>query len=133
MERCNFRLASQHSGESINEFLARLKELSIHCDFGTKLNDNLRDQLVCGVADKDTKIALFSETGLTYEKAVKIATMRESAVKNAGGAGRTQDNTTVQHMDSRRQFQGKATGNTPAAATRTTEITATKRVLINLM
>lgn len=82
MERCKFQKASQAPNETMAKFVARLKELALFCNFAD-LNMALRDQLVCGIGDHDTRVALFSEEDLTYEKAVQIATTRESAMKNA--------------------------------------------------
>lgn len=82
MERCKFQKVSQAPNETIANYVARLKELSLFCNFAD-LNTALRDQLVCGVADHDTRVALFSEENLTYEKAVQISSTRESAMKNA--------------------------------------------------
>lgn len=65
MERCKFQQAKQAQTESIAQFIARLKELSLHCKFD-KLEDALRDQLVIGVQDHDTRVALFSEAELTW-------------------------------------------------------------------
>ncbi|XP_046744305.1 uncharacterized protein K02A2.6-like [Diprion similis] len=74
--------SKQAPNESIADFIARLKDLALHCNFAD-LNNTLRDQLVCGVTDHGTRVALFSEEKLTYEKAVNIATTRESALRNA--------------------------------------------------
>lgn len=82
MERCKFQQAKQAPTESIANYIARLKELALHCNF-VDLNASLRDQLVCGVTDHGTRVALFSEETLTYDLALKIATTRESALLNA--------------------------------------------------
>ncbi|KAL7305479.1 hypothetical protein TKK_0002216 [Trichogramma kaykai] len=82
MERCTFHMAKQNPNEKIADYVARLKKLALHCNFD-KLNDSLRDQLVCGLSDTDTKIKLFEEKDLTLAKALEISIARESAVKNA--------------------------------------------------
>ncbi|CAB0039765.1 unnamed protein product [Trichogramma brassicae] len=89
-ERCTFNTARQNRNEKIADFVARLKKLAINCNF-KKLNDALRDQLVCGLSDTDIKVKLFEEKNLTLEKAVEIAIARESAVKNAASASNTLD------------------------------------------
>ncbi|XP_046737570.1 uncharacterized protein K02A2.6-like [Diprion similis] len=98
VERSLFRKTYQRSGESVADFVARLREKSIKCDFGTTLKDNLCEQIAAGIQDHDTKIALYSETDLTYEKAMEIATAREAAVKNAAATSRPQHNQPVNHM-----------------------------------
>lgn len=116
MERCKFQQAKQTPTESIADFIARLKELSLHCNFAD-LNAALRDQIVCGVRDHNTRVALFSEEDLTYEKAVKLATTRETALKNAANTDKTGSSTSsvyevkslgTRKYDSRRQFQNTA-------------------------
>ncbi|CAB0045094.1 unnamed protein product [Trichogramma brassicae] len=82
MERCTFHMAKQNPNEKIADYVARLKKLALHCNFD-KLDDSLRDQLVCGLSDTDTKIKLFEEKDLTLAKALEVSIARESAVKNA--------------------------------------------------
>lgn len=82
MERCKFHLARQEASESITDYVAKLKKLALHCNFD-KLNIALRDQLVCGIKDKDIRVKLFAVEDLDYDKAVEIATTHEAAVKNA--------------------------------------------------
>ena len=38
----------RHPDESISTFVAKPHNLAKNCDFGTALEDNLRDRLVCG-------------------------------------------------------------------------------------
>ena len=54
----------QQEGESVAEYVVALKELSTHFDFGTFLNDALRDRLVCGLKEAIQKI-LLTEAELT--------------------------------------------------------------------
>ena len=43
-----FHLRSQKPNESVSDFIAALKELAHTCEFGTTLNDMLRDSFVIG-------------------------------------------------------------------------------------
>lgn len=97
MERCIFNKAEQQPNESISDFVARLKELSIHCGFAD-LDDALCDRLVCGITDHATKVALLSEADLKFARAVEIATTREAAVKNAAKTQAQPDHAAVQHV-----------------------------------
>ncbi|XP_066598829.1 uncharacterized protein [Prorops nasuta] len=74
--------AHQSATESVADFVARLKSLSLNCNF-TNAKVALRDQLVCGLKDYTTKKTLFREDKLTYESAYKIAAAIEKAEKNA--------------------------------------------------
>ncbi|XP_063529988.1 uncharacterized protein LOC134741147 [Cydia strobilella] len=82
-ERYRFRQRRQAEGESVAEYVAELKKLAKTCDFGTTLEDNLRDQLVCGIVSESTRQRLFAEDGIDYSRAVSLATTLEAAEKNA--------------------------------------------------
>lgn len=105
MERNNFYKASQEQGESIADFAARLKKLSLKCNFA-KITESLRDQFVCGLSDKDTKIKLLETEELTFDTALKSAIAREMAQKNAQSNVRSnhqQDVLAIGHDNSHRE------------------------------
>ncbi|XP_014205124.1 uncharacterized protein K02A2.6-like [Copidosoma floridanum] len=66
-----------------------------------------KDQFVCGIRDQETKVALFKVEDLTFEKALKEAQARESAVKNALSSLQTLDGKRTQNN----VFKFKATSN----------------------
>ena len=78
-ERYKFHERKQEIGESVNDFVAAIKKLSLHCEFGYFLNDALRDKLVCGIADIKVRKRLLVERDLTFEKATQIANAIEGA------------------------------------------------------
>lgn len=51
-ERFHFHKHSQAMGESIAEYLAKLRHLSTHCSFGDYLEEALHDHLVCGICSE---------------------------------------------------------------------------------
>ena len=51
VQRYQFFSRFRQPEESISSFVAELRSLAKDCDFGTALDDNLRDRLVCGVAE----------------------------------------------------------------------------------
>ena len=53
VERCRFHSRSRKDGESVAEFVAELRHLSTYCNFGTNLNDTMRDRIVCGINSPD--------------------------------------------------------------------------------
>ena len=59
-----------------------MRHIAKDCDFDTALETNLRDRLVCGIADQVIQKRLLSEHKLTFEKAFRIAQSHESATKN---------------------------------------------------
>lgn len=82
-ERFRFHKRNQATGESINDYVATLRKLSEHCDFGTNLTDTLRDRFVCGLRDENTQRKLLSTSELTFEKAISVAVSMETATKDA--------------------------------------------------
>ena len=78
-----FHKRDQKDGESILVYVAELRNLSEDCDFNAYLNDALRDRLVCGIKHGNIQKKLLSESDLTLQKAIDIATAMETAVKDA--------------------------------------------------
>jgi len=82
-ERYKFSQRNQREHETVAQYVAVLKNLSVHCEFGSNLNDYLRDRLVSGIRSESTKQKLLSEVDLTFDKAVKIISAIEAAEVNA--------------------------------------------------
>ncbi|XP_061728709.1 uncharacterized protein LOC133533696 [Cydia pomonella] len=79
-ERFKFRQRRQASDESIAEYVAALKKMSMTCNFGAdSLQENLRDQFVCGLSKDVIRQRLFAEEEITFEKAFKLAVTIDSA------------------------------------------------------
>ncbi len=66
----------------ISAFVAELRSLARDCDFGRALEVNLRDKLVCAVADQVLQQKLLTEKDLTFERALDVALSHELAKKN---------------------------------------------------
>ncbi|KAL7842138.1 hypothetical protein SRHO_G00238270 [Serrasalmus rhombeus] len=73
------------SGQSVANFVAELRQLSEHCEFGAVLDDMLRDRLLCGINEDEIQHRLLSETAptLTFKKALEISQGMETAASNA--------------------------------------------------
>lgn len=82
-ERYRFRQRRQASDEKVSQYISELKKLSKYCDFAATLEDNLRDQIVCGLRSDLIRQRLFAEDNLTYESAVKLASALEAAERDA--------------------------------------------------
>ena len=82
VERFNFHSRTRHQGEDVSTYVAELRKLSEHCNFGTALNDMLRDRLVCGIADQRIQCRLLAEPDLTFAKAMELAHAAEAAYRN---------------------------------------------------
>ena len=51
VQRFKFNSRSRQADESVATFVAELRHLAIHCEYGDSLNDMLRDRLICGIND----------------------------------------------------------------------------------
>ncbi len=81
VQRFKFNSRTRKDGETVADYVAELKKLAQHCEYGATLPQMLRDRLVCGVKDDRMKRRL-SEVELTFEKALTICLAMESANKN---------------------------------------------------
>ena len=82
IQRFTFNTRVQKEGETIANFVAELRRLTEHCDFGATLNDMLRDWIVCGIRDASLQHRLLAEPELTFKKAFDLCQAAESAAKN---------------------------------------------------
>ena len=82
VQRFKFNTRSRSSGESIAGYVAALRELAEHCQYGASLAEMLRDRLVCGVNHEGIQKKLLSEKDLDYEKAFTLAQAIEAAEKD---------------------------------------------------
>ena len=91
MEQYRFYKRDRESYESIAQYVAALRRLSEHCEYGDTLTDLIRDRLVCGIRNDRIQQRLLAESTLTLENAIKIATSMERAAKNLEDIHRSQD------------------------------------------
>ena len=91
VQRYRFNTRDRHVGESVSTYVAELRHLSNHCDFGPSLQQMLRDRLVCGIEDPKIQRRLLAESDLTFDKAFELALASESADKNAKDLQRLQN------------------------------------------
>ena len=109
-ERYKFYSRNQMNGESISNFVVAIKDLASTCEFGSNLEEMLRDRFVMGVKCLDTQRFLLSSRDLTFTKAVESATSRESAFGNAKEMGsqlnRTSTSNTAQTVNSVKSNSG---------------------------
>ncbi|XP_065216880.1 uncharacterized protein K02A2.6-like [Planococcus citri] len=83
VERHNFNIAKQETNESVPDFIARLRKLATTCDYGTTLDNQLRDAIVRGIRNSDTKKKLFEKgKDLTLSQALEIVKSSETAEQN---------------------------------------------------
>lgn len=112
MQRFKFHSRNRMPGESVHEYVAKLRSLSEHCDFGSFWDDMLRDRLVCGVEDSAIQKRLLSERSLDFQKALDIAMSMEAANREARSFAETTSTHRVTpevHALSSRLSKGKST------------------------
>ena len=78
-----FTACVRSQGETVATFVARLRKLTEHCNYGAVLDKMLRDHLVGGINDERLQRRLLAEAELTFKKAVDLAQAYESAAKHA--------------------------------------------------
>lgn len=76
-----FQTRTQMEGESMKEYIAILKKLAVHCNFGAYLSNALRNQFVCGLRNRKIKEHLLGLKDLTFQKSVEVACSMENTQK----------------------------------------------------
>ena len=105
-ERFTFHSRSQKPGESVGEFVAKLRRLATNCKFGNYLSEALRDRLVCGLNNAATQRRLLTEANLILAKAVELAQGMETAEHNTREL-KQGDSEQVHRMGPQRWSQGE--------------------------
>ena len=73
LQRFRFNGRVRKPGESVSVFMAELRKLSEHCNFGDALDKALRDRIIGGINDDAIREKLLAERELTYKRAAEIA------------------------------------------------------------
>ena len=77
VQRFKFRKRERASGETVMEYIAGLRQLAADCNFGSDLDNNMRDQIVCGINNATMQREMLRDRKLTLEKAISIARSQE--------------------------------------------------------
>lgn len=104
-ERFIFHRRQQSADESVGDFIVEIKSLSQNCDFGTHLNEALRDKLIFGVSSTKIQRRLVNEKELDFDKACEIARTMEATEDNL--AEMQKSDTIAAIGRSRNNFNGK--------------------------
>ena len=72
VKRYKFNSRCQREGESIATYIAELRKIVEHCEYGAVLSDMLRDRLVCGTNHKGIQRHLLLGPGLTFDKTIRV-------------------------------------------------------------
>ena len=82
-ERYKFYESKQVRGESLIQYLAKLRKKAEHCKFEQFLEEALRDKFVCGLESGTIRKALLAKKDLTLTTAVEIAVSCEMATEES--------------------------------------------------
>ena len=63
-ESFKFHRLNQHESETVAHFVVDLKRLALKCEFGSFLEETLRDRLVCGLRNVQIQKKLLAERDL---------------------------------------------------------------------
>ena len=77
LERFHFMKAVQNNGESVDQFVIRLKTLSKSCEFGELEESLVKDRLVVGIIGDSVRERLLGEDNLSLERAIQICKSAE--------------------------------------------------------
>ena len=77
MERFHFNRATQDSCENFDQFLTRVQRLSKKCEFGELCDSLIKDRLVIGINDDNTREHLLRTDNLDLEKAIQLCKAAE--------------------------------------------------------
>ena len=72
-ERFKFHQRNQQEDETISTYLAELRRLTEHCDFGNYREEALRDRFVCGLVNEAIQKRLLTEKDMKLSKAHELA------------------------------------------------------------
>ena len=117
VQRYKFNTRIQQLQEDVSTFVAKLRELTEFCEFGDRLDDHVRDRLVCGVRDDCTKRRLFTESNLTFQKAWEIARSMETAGRNVAAVQKelVKEDETHQELAHQLKKSGQGSGRSSLA------------------
>ena len=78
-ERYKFYCRDQKENETISDYNAVLRKLTLNCDFREFLDEALRDRFACGLINGNIRRRLLEERTLTLKIAIDLAKTLESA------------------------------------------------------
>lgn len=110
-ENYRFYQKKQSEGESVQQFVAALHKLSIHCKFGDYLKTALCNQFVFGLLNKKVQARLLEKKDLNFDEAVKIAITMELSEKSSQQMKSASSNPTgIDYLKARKKSPRKNTG-----------------------
>ena len=72
IERYRFNTRTQARGETINQYVTKLRLIAKNCKFGNLENELIRDRIVCGTLSDNVRQRLLRVEDLSLDKAISI-------------------------------------------------------------
>lgn len=94
-----FHQRRQEESETVQQFLAALHKLSIHCNFGQYHKTALRNQLVFGLRNKKAQTRLLEKKELTLDEAINVAVTMELTEKGSEQMSATGQNQNLARIE----------------------------------
>ena len=85
IEIVKFSKRDRGPSETVAQYIATLRRLSEHCNYGTVMEDMLTDRSVCGIRDDRIQQRLLSEATLDFDHAVQTASLNGKSSKEFAG------------------------------------------------
>ena len=82
VERFRFNTCERKETQTTGDYVAELRKLSEFCNYNNKLDEHIRDRLVCGIKDNRIERRLLSEGDFNLQKALEICWAMEQAERN---------------------------------------------------
>lgn len=111
-ERARFNRRKQQSGETAEEYIVALYDLTENCNYGDMKEEMIRDRLVVGIRDKTLSEKLQMDSKLTLETAKKTIRQKEAVheqqqtLKGTGNAATPIDSVNGASVQKRPKFRG---------------------------
>ena len=77
-ERARFNRRAQLQGETVEQYIMELYQLSENCEYGEKTDEMIRDRLVVGISNSKLSERLQLDPALTLAKAKKMVRQQEA-------------------------------------------------------
>ena len=77
VERHKFNTRNQRHGETTEAYITDLKKLGNQCEYDNLKNDLIRDRIVCGIKNENTRRQMLKQADLTLERAIQLCQIDE--------------------------------------------------------
>ncbi|XP_057310486.1 uncharacterized protein K02A2.6-like [Hydractinia symbiolongicarpus] len=109
-ERHKFHQASQQVGESTDQFITRLRQLSLYCEYGSETDNEIRDMVIAKTSNIKFRKRLLMETDLNLQKTQDLGRLFESAEhqnKEIANGKQTQHDTEEESSEQINKLHGR--------------------------